>query len=370
MGMHMVPEEVLEETTEYPEIPPPDNPFMYGWRYVWQQQADGSEDLVQVPLTLEDVLHPQMEDYVLQSNDHVKLCIYLYNVLRLRLRDDPSALVLYDVLVEWGIAGMKAHGPDIAVFRGVREHPGKGSFRLRELGGEPVLIIEVTSKATRVLDVNSTRERNKFRQYAQIGVPFYVIIDEANRHAGEPPAIYFYRLQGSAYAPIPTDPQGGAWLAPVGMRLGPLDSWVAWFDEENEPYAGYEEVAWARAEAEERAQAYMAYWEEEQERARAYMAYWEEEQGRAQEYAEQWEEEKQRALEYAEQWAEEKQRAQEYAEQWEEEKQRAQEYAEQWAEEKQRALEERKRAEAAEQRLREMEAEMARLRDKQQGGEG
>jgi len=43
-----------------PPTPPRDNdPFRYGWRFMHRVGPDGREDLEQVPLTLEDVLHPQ-----------------------------------------------------------------------------------------------------------------------------------------------------------------------------------------------------------------------------------------------------------------------------------------------------------------------
>jgi hypothetical protein len=42
--------------------------FRYGWRFVHQTLPDGSRELVQVPLTMEDVLHPQaLEDTVLKA---------------------------------------------------------------------------------------------------------------------------------------------------------------------------------------------------------------------------------------------------------------------------------------------------------------
>ena len=44
-------------------LPPPD-PFRFGWRYVQQIRANGSKVSVQVPLTLDDVLHPQEGDHI------------------------------------------------------------------------------------------------------------------------------------------------------------------------------------------------------------------------------------------------------------------------------------------------------------------
>jgi hypothetical protein len=50
-----------------------DDPFRYGWRYVKRVLPDGTVDLEQMPLTLEDVLHPQEEDHISYTNLHVML---------------------------------------------------------------------------------------------------------------------------------------------------------------------------------------------------------------------------------------------------------------------------------------------------------
>ena len=50
---------------------PPGGPysFRYGWRYVRIVRPDGTEDHDQVPLTLEDVLHPEVGD-IMPESDH------------------------------------------------------------------------------------------------------------------------------------------------------------------------------------------------------------------------------------------------------------------------------------------------------------
>ena len=47
-----------------------ENPFRYGWRYVRKMRADGKETWEQVPLTLEDVLHPREEDCIPEHPAH------------------------------------------------------------------------------------------------------------------------------------------------------------------------------------------------------------------------------------------------------------------------------------------------------------
>ena len=50
-----------------PRSPGPD-PYRYGWRYVRVVAPDGSETFDQVPLTLEDVLFPQVGDFIVQTD--------------------------------------------------------------------------------------------------------------------------------------------------------------------------------------------------------------------------------------------------------------------------------------------------------------
>ena len=77
----------------------PTDPFRYGWRYVQRERDDGTVDVEQVPLTLEDVLHPREGDQVPHGEAHQRRCGYLYDVLDAQLAHDPTAVVLRDVRV-------------------------------------------------------------------------------------------------------------------------------------------------------------------------------------------------------------------------------------------------------------------------------
>ena len=52
-----------------PKSPPPEpDPFRYGWRYVRVEHPDGTVSFDQIPLTLEDVLHPEVGDFIVQTD--------------------------------------------------------------------------------------------------------------------------------------------------------------------------------------------------------------------------------------------------------------------------------------------------------------
>ncbi len=74
------------------------DPYRYGWRYLRRDLADGAQVMEQVPLTLEDVLHPQEGDQVSHSDADGRRR-YLVNVLEAQLAHDPTAVVLDDVRI-------------------------------------------------------------------------------------------------------------------------------------------------------------------------------------------------------------------------------------------------------------------------------
>jgi Uma2 family endonuclease len=329
-------------------VPTPEDPFPYGWRYVTIQR-NGQEELLQVPLTLDDVLHPEEEDFVIQLDEHFVLCKYLYEILHWWLQEETQTVVLYDMLIDWNKEDMRPHAPDVTVLRGVQKRPQLTSYRLRETGGYPVLAIEVTSSRTRQLDVQGLRTPNKFQHYARVGIPIYVIVDLAKVKNVQEERIPLaaYRLnEDGKYTPILPDAQGRLWLETVGLALGYDDGEVTWFDPDGRVLHSYNGVVQAYEAEHERAEA-------ERQRAEA-------EHERAETEHQQVEAERQRA-ETAEQRAETaEQRAEAERQRAEAEHERAEAERQQAEAERQQAEAERQRAEEAAERIRQLEAELRR----------
>src|SRR3954469_16795205 len=139
--------------------------YPYGWRYVETVLPDGSVRCEQVPLTLEDVLHPQEGDQVTHSDVHQRICDYLFDVFRGLVATMPGAVVLNDVRVAWDTPELKGHGPDLAVIFGVRERKNWSTFDVAAEGVRPVVLVEVTSPETRSVDLFS-----KLEEYDLAGV--------------------------------------------------------------------------------------------------------------------------------------------------------------------------------------------------------
>jgi hypothetical protein len=232
-------------------------PFYYGWRYVRQRYPNGREVVEQVPLTREDVLYPQEEDFVTHTDDHERFCIYLYNVLCGLFLSHPTTVVLHDVLVDWNVPGMKPLGPDIAVIFDVRERRNWSTFDVVEEGTGPALIIEVASPKTRDIDL-----LDKVQLYDQADVPYYFIVDSLERKGVLTRRLLGYQLKPDGYAALIPNERGWLWMEPVGLWLGIREQEVECYDRQGkkiEDHVGvliaYAAEQQARADAEARANA-------------------------------------------------------------------------------------------------------------------
>jgi Uma2 family endonuclease len=235
----------------------PTDPYRYGWRYVRRDREDGTFEMEQVPLTLEDVLHPQVGDHVTHSDAHQRRRRYLCDVLEARLADDPNAVVLDDVRIAWDVPDLRPHGPDIAVIFGVRERKNWSTFDVAAEGVRPTLIIEITSPETASIDRST-----KLDEYEMAGVPLYVIVDGVSLRKQPTPRLLAYQQTPDGYQSLAPDERGWLWLAPVRVWLGIVDGEIVCYDEAGQPLGDYRALAEAleletraRAEAERRAAA-------------------------------------------------------------------------------------------------------------------
>jgi len=228
--------------------PPAEDPYRYGWRDVPRTLPNGEKIFERVPLTLNDILHPQVGDFRVHTQDHERFCSYLYNVFTARVSDDPGALVLHDVRVAWAKRDLGAHGPDIAVIFGVREKRDRSTFDEKKEGTKPSLIVEVTSPETRSVDLV-----DKVDHYERAGVRTYVIIDNYRRTGPITRRLLGYRLTPAGYIPLEPDERGWLWLEAVRLWLGLHNNEPVCYDETGRPIEDYSQLKVAQTEAESRA---------------------------------------------------------------------------------------------------------------------
>jgi colicin import membrane protein len=165
---------VSTASTPGPATSPPDesDPFRYGWRYVTVRAPDGQATIDQIPLTLEDVLFPELDDFIVNRTLHNDDAIYLKCVFKTRLERDPESVVLSRCRVDWNLRGVRPVAPDITVFSGVKRRKNWATLDVAAEGARPVLVVEVTSAHTRTNDVDVKPD-----YYLRAGVPLYVIAD-------------------------------------------------------------------------------------------------------------------------------------------------------------------------------------------------
>ena len=232
-----------------PDTPPETDPFRYGWRLVPRPTPDNPHNLEQVPLTLEDVLHPETGDFIVHSDRHETDRMYLTAVLRARLESAGVAIVLSDVRIAWDLPDLRPHGPDVMVIPGVAERQDWSTFDVAVEGARPALIIEITSPETRANDLEI-----KVDHYARAGVAQYVIVDDARRRGGKRRLrLLDYRLEAGAYRLHAPDAAGRVHLVIANLWLGVEGDHVVCYDERGAAFGEYATVVRQAAEAAERA---------------------------------------------------------------------------------------------------------------------
>ena len=224
--------------------------FPYGWRYVEVTRPDGTIDVEQIPLTLEDALHPQEDDQIPSNSLQNEVVRSITNALDIVLRDRDDVLVLNDVLVDWGKAGIAAMSPDVSVFFGDRLRGVLSTYHVPEQGVTTEVVIEVTSPSTRSNDVEK-----KVVLYALCGVPRYVIIDARYDARGETLQsleLKDYRAGARGFELAAPDESGVVWLESLGLGLVVEGTTLRCLDGEGHPIDTATADLWAAREQAER----------------------------------------------------------------------------------------------------------------------
>jgi colicin import membrane protein len=224
------------------------DPFRYGWRLVPRPTPDNPHHFEQVPLTLDDVLHPEVGDFIVHSDRHETDRMYLTAVLRARLEPSRRAIVLSDVRIAWDIPDLRAHGPDVMVIPGVRKRRNWSTFEVAVERARPALIIEIVSPDARENDVVI-----KVEHYARAGVAQYVIVDDTGRGGVRRLRLLDYRLEGTAYRLQEPDADGRVHLAIADVWLGLRRDHVVCYDAAGREIGDYVTVVRQAAKAAARA---------------------------------------------------------------------------------------------------------------------
>jgi len=225
-----------EETYVTPYSIDMDDPYRYGYRHIFKTVDDIITITGRIPLTLEDLLHPEEEDRRVQNPHHSLACYALQTGNVKQFADDPDILILHDVRIDWNVAGIRPFGPDITiVLNGKMEDEEKGTYVVGEDGDAPIMVFEVTSPSTRPQDFF-----DKPILMQQIGLPYYFVIDIATRNK----RVYGYELnEAGCYIGIRPDEQERVWVEPAKMWLGLNGKKVECFDADGNLMLSHSELA-------------------------------------------------------------------------------------------------------------------------------
>lgn len=220
----------------------------------WVERADGRMELLELPLTPELFLDPQLGDKMVQGFPHVRVILALYELISRHLSFDPGTYVFSDLkhLIGPGLGP----APDISVVRGLA--PGRDEeFESYDLRTEvpPCFVIEVVSPSN--ARIRRTDEVDKVRVYEKAGIEEYLLVDLPRRANGRRFQLKGYRMgPGHRYLPMQPDAQGRFVSETTGLAfaISPDGSRIHVFNlETGERLLADAEQEEARKAAEERA---------------------------------------------------------------------------------------------------------------------
>jgi len=139
-----------------------------------------------------DVFYPEENGQpVAETERHVRQLFDLFSALRIRYSAAPDVYVACDLFLYYEEGNPQAVvAPDLMVVRGVRKEPMRRVYKLWEEGQAPCWVIEVTSRASQLVDLGTKRA-----VYALLGVPEYFIFDPLGEYL-DPPLLRYRLLPG------------------------------------------------------------------------------------------------------------------------------------------------------------------------------
>src|SRR6185436_18516407 len=85
----------------------------------WVQDSEGHPTLLELPLTPELYLDPQLGDTMVQGDWHNVICREITDILEAHFKPQPDVLVIHDVKHKL-LPRRPAPAPDVSVIRGIR----------------------------------------------------------------------------------------------------------------------------------------------------------------------------------------------------------------------------------------------------------
>src|SRR6266545_502061 len=191
----------------------------------WVTSPEGRRELLELPLTRELFLNPQLGDTMVQGEWHDITAGEIAGILRNHFRQLKDVCVFHD-MKHYLLPRRPAPAPDVSVIRGLPPRRRRSVFRVKKEGVRPCLLIEVVSPGA---EARRADLEDKVELYRIAGIPEYLIVDSPSGLTGLPFTLLGYRLDSAGrYQPMQSDAEGrflsettGIWfqVTPDGQRI-------------------------------------------------------------------------------------------------------------------------------------------------------
>jgi len=147
-----------------------------------------------------------------ETDVHRREILHTIETLERHFRDAPDIYVSGNLMFYYEEGNPAAVvSPDVFVVKGVRKGLRR-TYKLWDEGVAPCVVIEMTSRSTRLED-----KGNKRALYAQLGVREYFLFDPLGEYL-KPPLQGFTLVDGE-YAALPVESDGGIISRELGLKL-------------------------------------------------------------------------------------------------------------------------------------------------------
>jgi Uma2 family endonuclease len=158
-----------------------------------------------------------------ETDVHRREILHTIETLERHFRDAPDIYVSGNLMFYYEEGNPSAVvSPDVFVVKGVRKGLRR-TYKLWEEGVAPCVVIEMTSRSTRLED-----KGNKRALYALLGVREYFLFDPLGEYL-KPPLQGFTLVDGE-YAALPVESDGGIISRELGLKLSRDETVLRLFD--------------------------------------------------------------------------------------------------------------------------------------------
>lgn len=157
-----------------------------------------------------------------ETDIHRDLMVDLIESLKHHYREQSDVYVSGNIMFYYEEGVPQSHlSPDVLITPGVSNEP-KEVYKLWQVGKAPELVIEVTSRSTRLRDVGV-----KKGLYEAIGVQEYLLFDPRSEYLR--PRFQVFRLQDELYVPC-LAPESSGYESRLGLTFRVVDGTLKIFD--------------------------------------------------------------------------------------------------------------------------------------------